>query len=404
MAKLTLRDLPEDALKGRRVLVRADLNVPLDDGRVTDETRIRASLPTLRHLTEAGARVILFSHLGRPDGEPMAEFSLRPVAERLREQLRCRVNFVEDTTGEEARDAADALEDGQILLLENTRFLPGETKNDEVVARGLARLGTLYVNDAFGAAHRAHASTEGVARVIREAGGQAVAGLLMERELTFLGGVLQDPERPFVAVLGGAKISGKIDVVEAMLPRVDRLLIGGAMANTFLLALGLEVGDSLVEPDRVEMARDLMDRAGDRLVLPVDCRVTPEIREDAEVRTCARDEVRDGERIVDIGPETEALYGGILADARTVVWNGPMGIFEMTPFSRGTVAVARSVAAATEKGATSVLGGGDSAAAAEVAGVTDRLTHISTGGGASLEMLAGEELPGVLALSDGEDG
>lgn len=402
MNKRTLSSLDPGELRGASVLVRADLNVPLDGDVITDETRLRASLPTLSLLTDAGARVILFSHLGRPGGKVDSEFSMSPVAERLRELVPCPVHFVDDVVGERARAAARELSDGEILVLENTRFLSGETANDPEVAQGLARMGTVFVNDAFGTAHRAHASTEGVARAVRDAGGAAVAGLLLERELDFLGRALEDPERPFVAVLGGAKISGKIDVVEALLPRVDRLLIGGAMANTFLLALGLEVGDSLVEEDRTEVARDLMDRAGDRLVLPVDCRVADEIAPKARAEVRERGAVQPGDRIGDIGPETEEVYAGILAEARTVVWNGPMGVFEMDAFAGGTVAVARAVAAATDDGATSILGGGDSAAAAEKAGVSDRLTHISTGGGASLEFLAGAELPGVTALSDAE--
>jgi phosphoglycerate kinase len=399
MTAQLLRDLPASSLAGQTVLVRADLNVPLEDGVITDETRIRASLPTLEYLTAAGARVVLFSHLGRPRGAADPAFTLAPVARRLGELVEAPVRFVADTVGEEAAAAARDLSDGEILVLENTRFLPGETSDDPEVASALAAMGTVYVNDAFGAAHRAHASTHGVAMKVREAGGTAVAGLLMEKELTFLGRALENPERPFVAVLGGAKISGKIDVVEALLPRVDRLLIGGAMANTFFLALGLDTGGSLVEPDRVTMAGELMERAGEKLVLPVDCRVADRIAEDARVRVCQRTEVQPGELIADIGPETEALYDGILSEARTVVWNGPMGVFELAPFASGTVAVAQSVARATDGGAVSVLGGGDSAAAAETAGVADRLTHISTGGGASLEFLAGAELPGVTAVS-----
>jgi len=402
MAKRLLRTLAPEELRGRRVLVRADLNVPLDGATVTDDTRIRASLPTLRRLTEAGARVVLMSHLGRPKDGPDPAFTLAPVAERLRELLEAPVTFVADTVGPQAVEAADALGDGEVLLLENTRFLPGETKDDPELGERMAAMGTLYVNDAFGSAHRAHASTAGVARSVKASGGLAVAGLLMEKELAFLGDALDRPQRPFVAILGGAKISGKIDVVEALLPRVDRLLVGGAMANTFFLALGLRVGRSLVEEDRVEMARELMERAGDRLVLPVDCRVADRIAADAATRVATRAGVEDGDLIADIGPETEGLYREIVGEARTILWNGPMGVFEMEPFAHGTTAVARAVAEATDRGAVSVLGGGDSAAAAEVAGVTDRLTHVSTGGGASLEFLAGAELPGVAVLSDEE--
>ena len=402
MSARRLSSLSPDLLQGRKVLVRADLNVPLRDGAVADDTRIRASIPTLDLLTDAGSSVILMSHLGRPDGAPDPEYSLAPVADRLQKLAKGSVTFVGATVGPAVEERARALAPGEILLLENTRFLPGETKNDPDLAARLAALGDLYVNDAFGTAHRAHASTEGVARAVREQGGLAVAGLLLERELRFLGDALRDPERPFVAILGGAKISGKIDVVEALLPRVDRLLIGGAMANTFFLALGLEVGGSLVEEDRAEMARALMDRAGDRLLLPVDCRVGPEISPEAPVRVAPRDGVEKGDRIGDIGPETEALFREVILGARTVLWNGPMGVFEMAPYARGTLAVARAVADATDDGAISVLGGGDSAAAAEAAGVSDRLTHVSTGGGASLEFLAGRVLPGVAALSPEE--
>jgi phosphoglycerate kinase len=402
MAARLLSSLASDQLEGRRVLVRADLNVPLRDGTVADDTRIRASIPTLDLLTGAGASVILLSHLGRPGGAVDPDFSLAPVADRLEELAQGRVAFVPATVGPEVQERVASLEPGEILLLENTRFLPGETANDPELGRSLGALADVYVNDAFGTAHRAHASTAGAARVVREGGGLALAGLLMERELEFLGRALGDPDRPFVALLGGAKISGKIDVVEALLPRVDRLLVGGAMANTFFLALGLDVGDSLVEEDRVEMARDLMARAGERLLLPVDCRVVREIEAGASVRVCARDDVQAGERIGDIGPATELLFRDDVLEARTVLWNGPMGVFEVDVLSEGTLSVARAVAEATDAGATSVLGGGDSAAAAEAAGLTDRLTHVSTGGGASLEFLAGATLPGVAALSQEE--
>lgn len=396
----SLSDLDDALLRDQPTLVRADLNVPLQDGRVTDDTRIRASLPTLEHLTERGARVILLSHLGRPKGRPAPEFSLAPVAARLAELVEGPVDFVDAVVGTELEGAVEALAPGGILVVQNTRFHPGETENDPELARAWGRLARIYVNDAFGTAHRAHASTEGVARAVRDAGGRAVAGFLLARELEFLGSVLGDPARPFVAILGGAKISGKIDVVEALLPRVDRLLIGGAMANTFFLAMGLGVGDSLVEEDRLDMARELMERAGECLLLPVDCRVAPEVDPAAPVRVCPRDEVDDGECIADIGPETETLYASQLEGARTILWNGPMGVFEMAPFAQGTVAVAQAVAEATGGGAVSVVGGGDSAAAAQRAGVTERLSHISTGGGASLEFLAGVDLPGVAALRD----
>lgn len=405
MAKKSLADLPAGALSGARVLVRVDYNVPLDgEGRVSDDTRIRETLPTLRTLAEAGARVVLCAHLGRPEGAPDPRASLRPVARRLQELLGQPVAFSPETVGPGVEAAVSALTPGGVLLLENTRFLPGETKNDPALSAALAALADHYVNDAFGAAHRAHASTEGVARVVRAAGGEAVAGTLMERELRFLGAVLEDPERPFVAILGGAKISGKIDVIEAILPRVDRLLIGGAMANTFFRALGLETGTSLVEEDRVPVARDLLDRGGERILLPVDARVADTIGEGAVPRVVPRDRVGEGERIGDIGPESVGLFAAEIARARTVLWNGPMGVFELEPFAAGTVEVARAVADAADGGAMVVVGGGDSAAAAAAAGVTRRMTHISTGGGASLEFLAGESLPGVEALSDREGG
>ncbi|MBW3534211.1 MAG: phosphoglycerate kinase [Gemmatimonadetes bacterium] len=400
MNKRSLKDLDPSSLAGRRVLVRADLNVPLEDGDVGDETRLRATLPTLRRLMDARARVVVISHLGRPRGVHDATVSLRPVARRLSELMGAPVGFAADLVGAEACETVEGLSDGGVAVLENTRFHPGETKNDPELAHQLAGFAEVYVNDAFGAAHRAHASTEGVARAVREKGRPAVAGLLMERELDFLGRALTEPERPFVAVLGGAKISGKIDVVQALLPRVDRLLVGGAMANTFFLALGLEVGESLVEADRVAVARQTLEEAGDRFVLPVDCLVSERLEAGVKPRAVARSAVGAPDRIGDNGPASRALFTRELSGARTVVWNGPMGVFELEPFREGTVAVARAVADATDRGALSVVGGGDSAAAAEVAGVTDRLSHVSTGGGASLEFLAGADLPGVAALDD----
>ncbi|MEQ8330889.1 MAG: phosphoglycerate kinase [Longimicrobiales bacterium] len=401
MATKTLHDLDPSSLTGRTVLVRADLNVPLDGDRISDDTRIRASLPTLEFLRDAGARTVVLSHLGRPDGRPDPDFSLAPVAARLGELLDVEVAFSPDPSGPGAKATVAALTDGGLALLENTRFLPGDTGNDPEVARGWAALGTVFVNDAFGAAHRAHASTSGLAGAMRERGGAVVAGFLMARELRYLREALEAPERPFVAVLGGAKISGKIDVIGALLPRVDRLLVGGAMANTFFRAMGLEIGASLVEDDRVETARALLEEAGDTLMLPVDCVVASEIGPRAATRIVSRDAVGAGDRIADIGPATRDAYARELAGARTVVWNGPMGVFEMEPFAGGTLAVAEAAALAADGGATVVLGGGDSAAAAEQAGVVERLSHVSTGGGASLELLAGEDLPGVTAL-DGD--
>lgn len=400
MRKRSLKDLAADRLKRARVIVRADFNVPLDEGEVADDTRIRETLPTLRTLVEAGSRTVVLSHLGRPEGGRDPTLSLRPVGRRLADLLDTEVRFVEDLAGEQAREAVDSTEPGQVLLLENTRFHPGETKGDEGLARTLATYGDLFVNDAFGSAHRAHASTTGVARLVRAKGGEAVAGFLMEKELEFLGRTLEDPERPFVAILGGAKISGKIDVIQALLPRVDRLLVGGAMANTFLRALGLETGDSLVEDDRMAIARELLDAAGERLLLPLDCTVADSLEPGAAVRTVARDAVAPGEKIGDIGPRTRELFEGEIAGARTVVWNGPMGVFELGAFRTGTMRIATAVAGAGEQGALTVVGGGDSASAVVMAGVADHLSHVSTGGGASLEFLAGAELPGVAALSD----
>src|SRR3954464_869494 len=326
MTKLTVRDLSAAQLKGKRALVRADFNVPLDEHRhITDDTRIRAALPTIEYLCDRGARVVLLSHLGRPKGKPEAKYSLEPVGRRLRELLPGRKGtFVESTDTDEAIKASMELQDGELLLLENTRFLGGEEKNDERLARGLAQLGDLYVNDAFGSAHRAHASTEGVARYLKP----AVAGLLMEKELEYLGRALSEPKRPFVAVLGGSKISGKIDVVEALLPRLDKLLVGGAMACTFFKAMGLETGKSLVESDRVDMAKDLLKRAGSKLVLPTDAMIAPTLEAKGEARAVSRDKIPANSAMYDVGPDTIAHFGKIIASAKTVIWNGPMGVFE----------------------------------------------------------------------------
>ena len=403
MSKKTIDELSAEELDGRRVLVRVDYNVPLDgEGGVADDTRIRATLPTLDRLRSAGARVVILGHFGRPEGKPDPALSLKPAARRLAELLDAPVAFSEHTVGPDVLERIEAMGPGDVLVLENTRFDPGETANDPGLAGAMAALGDLFVNDAFGAAHRAHASTVGAAERVRAGGGQAVAGLLMEKELRFLGGALSDPGRPFVAVIGGAKISGKIDVIEALLPRVDRLLVGGAMANTFLLALGLEVGVSLVEGDRVEMAREILTRGAERILLPVDCTVADRLAQDATTRVVDRARVGAGDLIADIGEQTRRLYAEEVLGAATVLWNGPMGVFEMAPFADGTLAVARATAEATDRGAVTILGGGDSAAAAEAAGVTDRLTHVSTGGGASLEFLAGARLPGVEALSESE--
>jgi phosphoglycerate kinase len=405
MPVLTVTDLPDGRLAGSRVLVRVDFNVPMNqEGRITNDVRMVQALPTLIHLLERGGSLVVTSHLGRPKGAPDPAFSLRPVAEHLGGLLDFPVRFCPELVGPAATEAVEQLGKGELLLLENTRFHPGETKNDPELSLALAGYGDLYVNDAFGSAHRAHASTVGAAERIREKGGEAVAGFLMEKELHYLGMALEDPERPFVAILGGAKISGKIDIIRSLLPRVDRLLVGGAMANTFFRALGLETGDSLVEEDRVDLAREILHEAGDRILLPVDCVVAPEIRDDAGTLEVARDAVESGHRIGDIGHGSRDLFAEALEGARTVLWNGPMGVFEMDPFAGGTLAVARSVAAVTDKGGVTIVGGGDSAAAAEAAGVTDRLSHVSTGGGASLEFLSGTLLPGVAALQIREGG
>ncbi len=397
MNKRTIRDLTDAQLQGRRALVRVDFNVPLDDaGRVTDETRITAALPTLEALAGRGAAVVLLSHLGRPKAKPEAKYSLAPVARRLAELTRRPVEFFGETDTDAAVARTLALAPGSILLLENTRFLPGEETNDDALAMRFARLGDVYVNDAFGTAHRAHASTEGVARHVKP----AVAGLLMEKELEYLGTALENPKRPFVAILGGSKISGKIDVVEALLPKVDALLVGGAMACTFYKAMGYETGGSLVEPDRVEMAKDLIDRSGTILILPHDATVAPSIDERAKAHAVRRDQIPASEAMLDIGPESAASYARAILSAKTVVWNGPMGVFEKPPLDAGTMAIAKAMAEATKKGATTIVGGGDSAAAIEQAGLAAQVSHVSTGGGASLEFLEGKELPGVAILDD----
>jgi phosphoglycerate kinase len=394
MPTRTIRDLRDEELAGKRALVRVDFNVPVDeDGRVSDDTRITAALPTLAALFARGASVVLLAHFGRPKGVPEPKYSLAPVAERLRALLQRPVQFLDATVGERAVAATRALKAGEALLLENTRFLAGEEQNDDALSRQLAALGDVYVNDAFGAAHRAHASTAGVAKYCRP----AVAGLLMEKELAYLGGALAAPDRPFVAILGGSKISGKIDVVEALLPKVDHLLVGGAMACTFFRAMGLATGKSLVEPDRVDMARDLIARAGSKLVLPTDAAVAADM-DGGTMHVVARDAIPADQAMFDIGPATIEAYRGLVGGARTVVWNGPMGVFEKPPFDGGTRAIAYAMADVTDAGATTIIGGGDSAAAVSEAGLEACMSHISTGGGASLEFLEGKPLPGVDAL------
>ena len=393
----TITDLAPAELRGKRALVRVDFNVPLGpDGQVSDDTRIRAAIPTLHMLRTAGARLVLCSHLGRPNGKHDATYSLAPVARRLDALLGkdITVTFVPHVVGAEAEAATRALADGDICLLENTRFEAGEEKNDDALAQAFAKLGDLYVNDAFGSAHRAHASTEGVTRYLRP----AVAGLLMKKELDYLGGALDKPKRPFLAILGGSKISGKIDVIEALLPKVDGILVGGAMACTFYEAMGFETGESLVEDDRVEMAEDLIERAGFRLTLPHDAIVAPAADEGDKAHAVKRDAIPEDEMMLDIGPESAASYARAIASAKTIIWNGPMGVFEQPPFDMGTMVIAHAMAEATKKGATTIVGGGDSAAAVEGAGLASAMSHVSTGGGASLEFLEGKVLPGVAAL------
>ena len=397
MKKKTVRDLSDAQIRGKRVLLRVDFNVPLDENsEITDDTRIRAALPTIELLIERGGLPVVLSHLGRPKGKPEAKYSLEPVSRRLAQLTGCNVIFLESTDSDEALKASRQIKPGEILLLENTRFLGGEEKNDPRLSRALAELGDCFVNDAFGAAHRAHASTVGVAEHLRP----AVAGLLMQTELDYLGGALADPKRPFIAILGGAKISGKIDVIEQLLPKVDGLLVGGAMACTFYKAMGLETGKSLVEEDRVSMAKDLLERAGMRLTLPHDAMVAPSLDQPKAAKSVPRTAIPEDQAMFDIGPDTIASYSRAIASAKTIIWNGPMGVFETPPFDRGTRAIGEAMAAATAKGATTIVGGGDSAAAVAEAGLDKKMSHVSTGGGASLEFLEGKKLPGVEVLDD----
>lgn len=389
MNKKSIRDI---ALKNKRALVRVDFNVPLDDkGQVSDDTRIVASLPTIQYMVEQGAKVILCSHLGRPKGKDQ-KFSLRPVAARLEQLLGKPVTFVGDCIGQPVERVVEGMNAGDVVLLENVRFYPEEEKNDAEFAKKLAAFGDVYVNDAFGSAHRAHASTEGVTKYL-----PGVGGFLMEKELAYLGKALANPAQPFVAILGGAKVSDKIKVIENLLPKVDALLIGGGMANTFLAAKGLNLGQSLVEVDKVETAKALLEKGGAKIVLPTDAVIADKFDKDAAKKVVAVDAVPSDWRVLDVGPQTIDTFAKILSNAKTVVWNGPLGVFEMPAFAQGTVEIAKRLATS---GATTIIGGGDSAAAVEQAGIADKMTHISTGGGASLEFLEGRVLPGVAALQD----
>jgi len=400
MSKLTIKDIDT---AGKRVLVRVDFNAPLDAvGQITDDTRIRAALPTIEHLLAQGAAVILMSHLGRPKGTTVAEMSLAPVAQALTKLLGREVEMAADCIGDKVASQAAGLVAGQVLLLENLRFHAAEEQNDASFARALAGLADLYVNDAFGAAHRAHASTEGVTRFTDT----AVSGLLMEREVAYLDEALKNPQRPFIAILGGKKISGKIEVIEHLLDKVDVLLIGGGMSYTFFKTMGLQIGDSLLEEDRLDTAKNILAQAEAKAVeflLPIDCVVADRFAVDAQTQVVARDAMPEGWEGMDIGPETRKLYADKVVGGGTVVWNGPLGVFEMQPFAQGTLQVAEALVAATGAGAMSIIGGGDTAAALTQAGLAEGMTHISTGGGASLECMGGRVLPGVEALADKED-
>jgi len=387
MNKKTVRDID---LKGKRVIMRVDFNVPMAEGQVTDDKRIKASLPTINYILDQGASLILMSHLGRPKSGPDPEFSLKAAAGVLAGHLGRPVKMAPDTIGPEVERMAAELKPGEVLMLENTRFHKGEEKNDLELAKQMAALAEVYVNDAFGSAHRAHASTEGIARFL-----PAVSGFLMEQELEYLGRAVSDPEHPYIAILGGAKISDKIQVVETLLSKCDRLIIGGGMANTFLAAKGDEMQDSLVEAGSIETARSILEKAGSKIILPVDAVIADKFEAEANAQVVAVDEIPPGWRMMDIGPRTLELYRDALNGARLVVWNGPVGVFEMPKFAGGTFGLAKLLA---ESGATTVIGGGDSASAVKKAGVAKQMTHVSTGGGASLEFLEGRELPGVAAL------
>ena len=390
MNKKSIKDV---SWSGKRALVRCDFNVPLDDTQtITDDIRIRGAIPTIQYLREQGASVVLCSHLGRPKGKIVEEMRLTPVATRLAELLGVPVHKLDDCVGDVVGATVASMDEGDLILLENLRFHPEEEKNDPAFAQDLAKLGDVFVNDAFGTAHRAHASTAGVADHM-----PAVAGFLLEKEIAFLGSAVQDPKRPFVAILGGAKISDKIGVIENLLEKADALLIGGGMANTFLKAKGYEMADSLVEEGSLELAAELMEKGSDKLLIPEDLVVADAFSAEANTKVVGADGVEEGWRALDIGPKTVGRFAATIADAATVVWNGPMGVFELAPFAEGTFAIAKALA---DSKAITIIGGGDSAAAVEQSGLADKITHISTGGGASLEFLEGIELPGIACLDD----
>lgn len=397
MAKLTVKDLE---MKGKRVLMRVDFNVPLEGGKVGNDKRIRAAMPTIKYICENGGRLILMSHLGRPKGERKPEMSLRPCVSVLSGLLGKEAGFVDDCIGEQVTTAVQKMGAGDVLLLENLRYHKEETQNDPGFAEALASLADVYVNDAFGTAHRAHASTEGVTHYLD----LCAAGFLLQKEMTYIGDLIQNPKPPFVAVLGGAKISDKIGVISSLLPKVDKIIIGGGMAYTFFKAQGLEIGESLLEKDKVDLAKDLLSRGADKIVLPVDCVISDSLdsegRKVGELKTVAADAIPAGWMGLDIGKKSIALFESVLKEANTIVWNGPMGVFEIKDTAEGTFAIARALADATQKGAATVIGGGDSASAVIKAGLENNVTHVSTGGGASLELMEGKALPGITALTE----
>ncbi len=396
MTKLSLKDLD---LKGKTVVMRVDFNVPLKDGVIGDDNRIRQALPSINHVIEGGARLVLLSHLGRPKGEPKPEFSLRPVGEHLKSLVSGNVYFGEDCIGDKAKEAVDSALPGDIVLLENVRFHPEETKNDPEFSRKLAAHGDVFVNDAFGSSHRAHCSVAGITEFLQP----AASGYLLQKEIEYLKNSVENPKRPFVAVLGGAKVSDKIGVIENLITKVNTIIIGGGMTYTFYKAKGLPIGNSMLEADKVELAGSLMEKAkanNVEIMLPVDSVVGREFKEDTETKTVPEDGIEDGWMALDIGPKSAELFGDEIKKAKTVIWNGPMGVFEMEAFAKGTFAVAGAMSTATEDGAITIIGGGDSASAIKKAGLEEKVSHVSTGGGASLEYLEGKELPGIASLTD----